>query len=162
MTRKEIAERFAGLLRSQMDTEAGQIIILKMVAAMDGNEADSLLEEAEAMTRYCDYLTEREAREIVAGLHNHDGSRGPHWKDCEAMTDVVESYGISTDVEGQYNRWAWFVTMNRIWSDMWGVLKGYVQTEDEARVSAELTRATLMDADRPMRLREYYRLDTEE
>lgn len=78
------------------------------------------------------------------------------------MTDAVESNGISTDVEGQYNRWAWLVTMNRIWSDMWGVLKGYVQPEDEARVSAELTRATLMDADRPIRLREYYRLDTEE
>ena len=78
------------------------------------------------------------------------------------MTDVVESYGISTDVEGQYNRWAWFVTMNRIWSDMWGVLKGYVKAEDEAKLSAELTRATLMDSDRPMRLREYYKLDAEE
>lgn len=162
MTRKEIAERFAELLRSQIDAETGQMIILKMVAAMDESEAGSLLEEAEDMTRYCDYLTEREARGIVAGLYNHDGSHGPHWKDIEAMTDVVESYGISTDVEGQYNRWAWFVTMNRVWSDMWGVLKGHVQPEDEARVSAELTRATLMDADRPIRLREYYGLDAAE
>lgn len=144
------------LLRERIDNETGQAIITKMVGAMDGNRCETIVEECEDMVRFRNYLSEDEAMDVVRKFMNFDGSRGPHWSKPEDAFRAVQSLGLQYEAAGGYNRWAFFVVLNMVWSDEWGVLHNYVSPDQEVRVCAELAQAKLEDVDKVFSVRKYF------
>lgn len=61
-------------------------------------------------------LTEEMAEEWMHGLHNEDGTKGPHWTK-EQTTQVMKQKGIKTDPLDFY------VVMNALYADYCSVLK---------------------------------------
>lgn len=150
------AERFIGLLRDRIESESGRAIVLKMVASMSEDNAKALADECEDLVRFRNYLSEDEAMDVVRKFMNFDGSRGPHWSKPEDAFRAVQSLGLQYEADGGYNRWAFFVVLNMVWSDEWGVLHNYVSPDQEVRVCAELAQAKLEDVDKVFSVRKYF------
>jgi len=144
------------LLRANIATEVGETMIAKMVDGLDEKESEKILDFTKQMLCYPDFLCEHEASCIVKDFINFDGSQGPRWKDPAALFDAMEKLGITADFPGHYNKWAWYTTMNMVWSDEWGVLKLYINPDSEVKVIAEITEARLLDKDRGFRVRGYF------
>lgn len=155
----ELAYRIIELLKSKRDDDSARTIVMKIMEGYKDSEAETLVSELEEMSRYQDYLSEEEAMDIVSRFENYDGSRGPHWRDPDALYTTVDALGVKTCSEGHYNKWAFFAIMNMIWSDYWGVLKHYAQQSDEAKICAEMAAARLVDRDRSIPVRWYFGLD---
>lgn len=149
--------RILALLAASPDS--GSSVILGMAGILDERKAAQIVSECEEMARYRNWLSREEAVAVVSGFVNLDGSKGPHWKDAETMFASVETLGVPPDNAPCWNRWAWFATMNMIWSDEWGVLSSRIGQSEEARVCAELTKARLNDPDGGFNVRRYFRLD---
>lgn len=152
-------ERLLGLLREGLGSELGRSVVMRIVSNIGDDEIRRIVGECEEMARYRNWLSEREAADIVTGFVNLDGSKGPHWSDPDSMFSAVEALGISPDNAPNWNRWAWYATMNMVWSDEWGVLSAHIDQSEETRVCAELTKARLEDPDEGFNVRRYFRLD---
>lgn len=139
--------------------DSGSSVILRMARNLDERKVIQIASECEEMVRYRNWLSKEEAVAVVSGFVNLDGFKGPHWKDSETMFASVEALGVPPDNAPCWNRWAWFATMNMIWSDEWGVLSSYIDQSEEARVCAELAKAKLNDPDGGFNARRYFRLD---
>lgn len=156
---KNARDRLLGLLRDGFGSESGRRVVMRVVSNISDDEISRIVRECEEMAAFRNWLSESEARDIVAGFVSLDGSRGPHWGDADAMFAAVEAIGFSPDNAPGWNRWAWFATMNMIWSDEWGVLSSHIDQSEEARVCAELTKARLEDPDGGFVIRRYFGLD---
>lgn len=156
---KLVKARILSLLAERAGSESGRTIVLKIAEGLDDSKASMIITECEEMVRYRNWLSEREAIDIVTGFVNLDNSKGPHWKDAGAMFDAVETLGISPDCLSKWNRWAWYATINMVWSDEWGVLSAHIDQSEELRVCAELTKARLNDPDGGFNVRRYFGLD---
>lgn len=86
-------------------------------------------------------LLDEDLQEWLDGMHNADGSKGPHWTEAQT-TAVGESVGISWD---KLSPKCWHVAMNAMYSDYMPVAEKVKATGPE--FYAELAKAFLMDKD---------------
>lgn len=144
------------ILLKQKGKQSWKSILTGLTVNLEESDLIMLIERAEGLMKYDNFLCEDEAMQILKGFINFDGTSGAHWKDPQAMFNAVESAGYDYDVEGEYNKWAWFATMNMIWGDEWGVLKTYLASEHEVKIIAELTKERLEDPDGIFNVRQYF------
>lgn len=86
-----------------------------------------------------DRLTPEMAQEWTKGMHNEDGSKGPHWTIDQAK-QVMQQRGISS-----YDPYEFWAVMNAIYSDYCTVLKKHGINNMDAYI--DLTCAWLNDKD---------------
>ena len=107
--------------------------------------------------KWYNYVSKREADEIVSRFVNQDGSRGPHWS-YEAFKAAVESLGGKLQSEPFYNCWALWVVANMRYSDNFVSASEFVPREKMPKFFYNVAVETLKDADRPRFIREYFHL----
>lgn len=118
--------------------------------------ADKWLSKLEA-GKWNNYLSKKEAEEIVAKLINQDGSRGPHW-DYDTFRSAVESLGGMMEDMPYYNCWALFVTANMRYSDNANSASEFVPKDMMPKFFYKVAVENLKDVDRPKFIRDYYKL----
>ncbi len=65
-------------------------------------------------------VTQDMAKEWVAHMENSDGTHGAHWAIADT-TSVAKAHGVTFD---HISDWCWWATMNMMYSDYYGDLKG--------------------------------------
>lgn len=83
-------------------------------------------------------LTEEMAHEWMEGLHNEDGTKGPHWT-MDQVKQVMSQRGIKGDVM------EYWVILNSLYSDYCGVLKKHGANNMD--VYTDLAKAWIDDKD---------------
>ena len=86
-------------------------------------------------------MTKADAEAWAARMENEDGTTGPHWP-MEQTTALAESMGLSWE---KISPWCWWITMNMMYSDYYGVAAKYGL--DRPEFYADLAKAFLMDKD---------------
>ncbi len=104
---------------------------------------------------WCNYLTEKEASCIVAGLEHQDGSKGAKWSLTQVL-NAVEKIGGAVECAPYYNQYALYVAINMIYSDFAKTLAEYIDADKMFEVVYRLAVAKLKDADRPRFIRKYF------
>lgn len=123
---------------------------LLLLAGMVGDaERDRALEYLRMASRFRDYLSADEARMVVDTFISAEGTQGPRWPDSDALFRRATELGIPCEVDGQYNRWAFFAVTNMMQSDYGAVLRQYVDGDKLPRLCLQLAQAYLCDPDRP-------------
>lgn len=123
MDKKELLDKFCVLYTEATTSKDEEDIhvslamfkkAMKTLADVSLRDAKELLECYEGSLKFYNFVTEHEASTIVDSLINQDGSRGPKWKDPEALYQKVHDLGGKIECEPHYNKWALFVTMNKV------------------------------------------------
>lgn len=98
--------------------------------------------------------------EVVQKFVHQDGSRGPKWRDSEELFRKIKEMGGKIECEPHYNKWALYVTMNKIASSQNNVLVKWVGDDRDRYFEAcyELSVAQLKDRVRPCWIRPYYEI----
>lgn len=112
------------------------------------------------------YLSDEEAKHIVAGFISQDGSRGPHWEKV-TFEGAVNRLGGKTEDAPHYNSNALWVVANMIYSDhaesiaedMGYSTVGNAPAEKMAKSCYRKAVESLTDPDRPRFVRAYFDLD---
>ena len=126
------------------------------LADYDLSEAKSIVDCYEGKLKYNNYLSEKEAKEIVSRFKS--GSfNGPMWSD-DVLFRTVSSLGKSVEEEPFYNKWALYAVMNMYASDHNDVLSDLAEGNDSkyATISYRFADSTLKDLDRPKWVRKYF------
>lgn len=153
---KELRKEFVRMLEQERGTPIGWAIIMSMVDMLeDEDELERLAETHKGMQEYGQYLSEKEARSIVDGFRNYDGTRGAKWQP-NVLFGAVESLGGKRAEMGKYNCWALYAVMNMISSDYGGVIQTIAQGDSYAKVCYMMAVAFLTDPDRRENVREYF------
>ena len=92
---------------------------------------------------YGPHFNQEEARKAVSKMQNEDGSRGPHWS-LEETTSYANQHGIN--LNGNFNRYDWFVALNMIYSDYYKVIVN-ITNSNNAKHFVEFAKAWLNDKD---------------
>jgi hypothetical protein len=120
---KELRKEFVRMLEQERGTPIGWAIIMSMVDMLeDEDELERLAETHKGMQEYGQFLSEKEARSIVDGFRNYDGTRGAKWQP-NVLFSAVESLGGKRAEMGKYNCWALYAVMNMMSSDYGGVIQ---------------------------------------
>ena len=130
--------------------------VFHMLAEKHPELAEKWLSKLEA-GKWNNYLSKREAEEIVSKLVNQDGSHGPHW-DYETFKDAVESIGGKMTDEPFYNCWALWATACMRWSDNAKSASEFVPKEMMPKYFYNVAVENLKDVDRPKFVREYFKV----
>lgn len=131
-------------------------IIASLVGMIDHEDRfEELFDIYEGIEEYGQYLTEKEAKQIVDGFVNYDGSRGAKWPP-QVLFSAVESLGGDKSVKGRYNCWALFVLMNWLHSDYGGALMTKLQGNDYALMVYQMALAWMNDKDGDHDVREMF------
>lgn len=147
----------------ECDTEIVLSMFKKAMKALSESSpktASSIVDTCEGLLTYDNYLTEEEADQIVSSMTGQDGTKAGKWKDADTVFRKLESVGVPTSTEHGYNKWAMFVTMNRIASD-YGLILNELSQNDANRyfdICVKMALATLEDIDAPSNIRRYFRL----
>lgn len=154
---KEKKRRFMEMIYEKIGKDHDLVpIIITMVDMVDDEERFEEMYDIHAgVETYGQFLTEREARSIVNGFVNYDGSRGGKWSP-DVLFSAVESLGGDKAVEGKYNCWALFALMNMMHSDYGGALMTELQGDDYALMCYRLSLAWLGDRDHKNDVRSYF------
>lgn len=153
---KELRKEFVEMLEHERNTPIGWAIIMSMVDMLeDEDELERLAETHKGMQEYGQFLSEKEARSIVDGFRNYDGTRGAKWQP-NVLFGTVESLGGKRAEMGKYNCWALYAVMNMISSDYGGVIQTIAQGDTYAKVCYMMAVAFLTDPDRRENVREYF------
>lgn len=150
----ELSKRFMNIL-NRVETKYACLILDMFIDEIGEDRACEILELSEGMSKYKNYLTENEAKRIVEGMVNYDGSKGAKWKP-EDVKSAITNLGGKCEMEGEYNFWAMYATMEMKHSDEWGVLRNVVEPSKEAAVCYELAKASLLDKDGKFNVRKYF------
>ena len=140
---------------NRVEPKYGCMVIQMFIDDVGDERASEILDLSEGMMRYKNYLTESEAIDIVNGMVNYDGSKGAKWKP-EDVKSAVTNLGGKCDMEGEYNFWSLYATMEMKHSDEWGVLRNLIEPSKEAAVCYELAKASLLDKDGKFNVRKYF------
>ena len=153
---KELRKEFVEMLEHERNTPIGWAIIMSMVDMLeDEDELERLAETHKGMQEYGQFLSEKEARSIVDGFRNYDGTRGAKWQP-NVLFGAVESLGGKRAEMGKYNCWALYAVMNMMSSDYGGVIQTIAQGDSYAKVCYMMAVAFLTDPDRRENVREYF------
>lgn len=90
-------------------------------------------------------LGKRDMHAWKQGMHNEDGTHGPHY-DMQQIMSVVEKMGIRFD---EYSEKEFCMAVNMMYSDYCKVAKKFVAPDKELLFFAELAKAFLDDEDGP-------------
>ena len=147
------------MLKEARGTPEEWAVIMEMVDLLEDNdEFERLAELHKGMSEYNgQYLMEKEAKRIVDGFENYDGTRGAKWQPS-TLFGAVESLGGKREVKGEYNCWALFAVMNMISSDYGGVISSVAQGDSYAKMCYMMAVALLQDRDKKFHVRRYYGL----
>lgn len=118
----------------------------------DPRKAEEMLGEFE-MIQYHNYLSRDEARTIMDGFMNYDGTKGGKWS-SEKIDNFLKMRGLPTEQQPYYNFYALAVAMNRIHSDYGGEIKDLTDDYDVACYNLAL--CDLKNQDRPRWIRNYF------
>ena len=150
----DLSKRFMNVI-NRVEPKYGCMVIQMFIDDVGDERASEILDLSEGMMRYKNYLTESEAIDIVNGMVNYDGSKGAKWKP-EDVKSAVTNLGGKCDMEGEYNFWSLYATMEMKHSDEWGVLRNLIEPSKEAAVCYELAKASLLDKDGKFNVRKYF------
>lgn len=169
MDKKELLDKFCLLfaeVKNSRDSETIEVALHMLKKAMsfllDSNVriAKELIECFDGNLKYYNFLTEIESDEVVQKFVHQDGSRGPKWRDSEELFRKIKEMGGKIECEPHYNKWALYVTMNKIASSQNNVLVKWVGDDRDRYFEAcyELSVAQLKDRVRPCWIRPYYEI----
>lgn len=148
------------------------------LASSEPRKAQTILEDFEGEMKFNNYLSEKEAREIVSYMvFDESGKRDSSpWEperlfkemkvtkpnsDLES-DDLIGDDSCYMDVQPYYNRWALWVTMNKYYADNYYALKKWVEEKgrvpDLQRACYDFAVEQLMDQDKPRWVRWYFGL----
>lgn len=152
----DLSKKFMSILK-RVDEKSGCRLLQAFVDEIGEQRSFEILDLAEGMIRFKNYVTEKEAMQIVNNLLNYDNSKGAKWSPDEVKA-AITSLGGKCEMEGEYNWWSMYVTIEMVHSDEWGVLKGLVEPQKEAALCYELAKAKLLDKDELYNVRTYFQL----
>ena len=157
---EKMKQEFIQMLKEARGTPQEWSVIMAMVDMLeDEDEFEEMAELHKGISEYGQFLTEREAKRIVDGFHNYDGSRGPKWSMPAQVWDTVERLGGKRAEKGRYNCWALFTLMNMMHSDYGGVLMTLAQGDAYAKAAYMMSLAWVDDPDRRWSIRQYFGLE---
>ena len=128
--------------------------VFHMVADKHPDLAEKWLSKLES-GKWNNYLSHKEAIEVVDRLQNQDGMRGPHWS-YETFKSAVESLNGKLHDEPYYNCYALWATANMLYSDHHKSTSEFVPKDQEPKFFYLMAVEQLKDPDRPKFAREYF------
>lgn len=152
----DLSKRFMNVI-NRVEPKYGCMVLQMFIDDVGDERASEILDLSEGMMKYKNYLTESEAIDIVNGMVNYDGSKGAKWKPEEAKSAIM-NLGGKCEMEGEYNWWALYATMQMVYSDEWGVLRNLIESSKESAVCYELAKAKLLDKDGVYNVRKYFNI----
>ena len=152
----ELSKKFMSILK-RVDEKSGCRLLQAFIDEIGEERSHEILELAEGMMRFKNYVTEKEAMLVVDSMINYDNSKGAKWSPEEVKNAII-SLGGKCELEGEYNWWALYLTIEMVHSDEWGVLRTIVESSKEAAVCYELAKAKLLDKDEKYNVRSYFQL----
>ena len=150
----DLSKRFMGIL-NRVEPKYGCMVLDMFIDEVGEDRASEILELSDGMSHYKNYLTENEAMRIVDSMVNYDNSTGAKWKPDDVKS-AITSLGGKCEMEGEYNFWAMYATMEMKHSDEWGVLRNLIEPSKEVLVCYELAKASLLDKDNKFNVRKYF------
>jgi hypothetical protein len=157
---EKMKQEFIQMLKDARGTPQEWSVIMAMVDMLeDDDEFEEMAILHKGIAEYKEFLTEKEAKKIVDGFKNYDGSRGAKWTMPAVVWETIERLGGKKAEAGRYNCWTMFVLMNMIYSDYGGVLMTLAQGDTFAKAAYMMSLAWLDDPDRRMTIREYFELE---
>lgn len=150
----DLSKRLMNII-NKVEPKYGCMVMQMFIDDVGDERASEIIDLSEGMMKYKNYLTESEAVDIVNGMVNYDGSKGGKWKPEEAKSAIM-NLGGKCEMEGEYNWWAMYATMEMKHSDEWGVLRNLIEPSREAAVCYELAKASLLDKDGKFNVRKYF------
>lgn len=154
---KEKKQRFMEMIREEIGEEHHLVPIIVALVDMvhDQEQFEELYDIHEGIEEYGEFLTEKEARKVVDGFVNYDGTRGAKWPP-QVLFTTVESLGGDKAVKGKYNCWSLYALMNWIHSDYGGALQTKLQGNDYALMAYLMAQAWMNDRDGDHDVREKF------
>lgn len=157
---KKMKDEFIQMLKDARGTPQEWSVIMAMVDMLeDDDEFEDMAEMYKGVAEYGQFLSEKEAKKIVDGFKNYDGTRGPKWPMPQMVFDTIEGLGGKRAELGKYNCWSMYVLMNMMSSDYGGVIGTLAQGETYAKVCYMMAVAWVNDPDRRESIREYFDLE---
>ena len=132
--------------------------VFGMVAEKHPELAEKWLSRLEA-GKWNNYLSRKEADEVVSKLINQDGLRGPHW-DYDTFKGAVESLGGKMHDEPFYNCYALWATACMLYSDHYKSASEFVPKDMMPKYFYNMAVEQLKDVDRPKFIRKYFGVDS--
>ena len=156
---RAMKQEFVQMLKEARGTPQEWAVIMGMVDLLeDDDEFERLAELYKGVAEYGgEYLTEKEAKKIVDGFENFDGTRGAKWQPA-VLFGAVESLGGKREEKSKYNCWALYAVMNMMSSDYGGALATVVQGDQYAKMCYMMAVAWFTDRDHRHDVRRYYDL----
>lgn len=131
-------------------------IIASLVGMVDHEDRfEELFDIYEGIEEYGQYLTEKEAKQIVEGFVSYDGMRGAKWQP-QTLFPAVESLGGEKSAKGKYNCWALYALMNMMHSDYGGALMEVAKGDAYALTCYRMALAWMTDRDHTNNVRDYF------
>lgn len=152
----ELSKKFMSIIK-RVDDKSGCRLLQAFVDEIGDERSYEILDLAEGMIHFKNYVTEKEALQIVNNFLNYDNSKGAKWSPEEVKAAIM-SLGGKCEMDGEYNWWSMYVTIEMVHSDEWGVLKTIVEPSKEAALCYELAKAKLLDKDELYNVRTYFQL----
>jgi hypothetical protein len=154
---KEKRSRFMDMIHDEIgeDHKLVPIIASLMGMVQDDSKFEELFEIHEGVEEYGQYLTEREAKMIVDGMQNWDGSRGAKWTP-PVLFNAVQLLGGEKAAKGKYNCWALYVLMNMMSSDYGDAIQEVAKGDDYALTCYRMSLSWMKDKDHRNNVREYF------
>ena len=152
----ELSKKFMSIIK-RVDDKSGCRLLQAFVDEIGDERSYEILDLAEGMIHFKNYVTEKEALQIVNNFLNYDNSKGAKWSPEEVKAAIM-SLGGKCEMDGEYNWWSMYVTIEMVHSDEWGVLKTIVEPSKEAALCYELAKAKLLDKDELFNVRTYFQL----
>lgn len=153
-------KRFKDMLLEKKDTPVGMAVILSMVGMLENDPRfDGLAELYDGIEEYGNFMTEKEAKEVVGGFVAFDGSRGQKWS-MDAISDELRKVGGVPEEKHHYNKWMLYTLMNSEYADYGGVLQKLgVSSQDMPKAIYYMALAKVDDKDAKQSLRAYFGLE---
>lgn len=149
----ELMERFDAL-----NTEGAMLRkCFHLLSDVSEKAATDFIDCLEGTRNFNNYLSEREAIDIVNSFVNADGTDGPKWSP-DTLFAKVEGLGGTLDAMPHYNRWSLYTTMNMEHSDHSKVIEKWSEGDPTKYAEAcyDLAVSQLKDVDKPHWIREYF------
>lgn len=157
---EKMKKRFKDMLLEKKDTPVGMAVILSMVGMLENDPRfDGLAELYDGIEEYGNFMTEKEAKEVVGSFVAFDGSRGQKWS-MDAISDELRKVGGIPEEKHHYNKWMLYTLMNSEYADYGGVLQKLgVSSQDMPKAIYYMALAKVDDKDAKQSLRAYYGLE---
>lgn len=152
----ELSKKFMSIIK-MVDEKSGCRLLQALIDEIGEERSYEILDLAEGMMHFKNYVSEKEAKQIVDNMINFDGSKGAKWTP-EDVKAAISTLGGKCEINGEYNFWALYVTMEMKHSDEWGVLRNLIDPAKEAAICYELAKAQLLDKDGIYNVRTYFSL----